>query len=90
MLTADGILLIYNGADDQLVYRTGWVIFDRQDPAKVIARSNHALFAPELEWEKTGQVPNVVFVEGLIREGSRWLFWYGGASKYVGLAQASK
>lgn len=88
VLTQDGVLLIYNGADDQLIYRTGWVLFDRKDPAKVIARSAVPLFAPELEWEKKGQVPNVVFVEGLVRKGARWLFWYGGADTYVGLAEA--
>ncbi len=88
ILTRDGILLIYNGADDRLVYRTGWVLFDRRDPTKVIARSSQPLFAPELEWEEKGQVPNVVFVEGLVHEGARWLFWYGGADQYIGLAQA--
>jgi predicted GH43/DUF377 family glycosyl hydrolase len=42
-----------------------------------------------LEWEKKGQVPNVVFVEGLVRDGNRWLFYYGGADKYVGVASAA-
>jgi predicted GH43/DUF377 family glycosyl hydrolase len=80
--------LIYNGADDNSVYRTGWVVFDKNDPTKVLARSNQPLFVPDLEWEKTGQVPNVVFVEGLVRDGKRWLFYYGGADKYVGVASA--
>jgi len=35
-----------------------------------------------------GQVPNVVFVEGLVREGARWLFFYGGADTAVGVAEA--
>ncbi len=87
VLTDAGIFLIYNGADDQLIYRTGWVIFDPNDPVKVIARSDDPIFAPELEWEKKGQVPNVVFVEGMVRSGSRWLFWYGGADQFVGFAQ---
>ena len=33
MLTPDGIVLVYNGADDKLVYRTGVARFDRKDPA---------------------------------------------------------
>ena len=33
-----------------------------------------------------GQVPNVVFVEGLVIERARWLVYYGGADKYVGVA----
>ena len=88
VITQDGIFLIYNGADDHLVYRTGWVLFDKNDPAKVLARADMPIFQPEEEWEKVGQVPNVVFVEGLVRTGKRWLFYYGGADKYVGVAEA--
>jgi len=88
MMTADGILLVYNGADDSLVYRTGWVLFDRSDPTRVRARSDRPIFQPERAWELAGQVPNVVFVEGLVRDGPRWLFYYGGADKHVGVAEA--
>lgn len=88
LVTKDGILLIYNGADDKLVYSTGWVLFDKNDPTKVLARAATPIFAPEREWEKVGQVPNVVFVEGLVGEGKRWLFYYGGADKNIGVARA--
>jgi predicted GH43/DUF377 family glycosyl hydrolase len=88
IMTKDGILLIYNGADGSLVYRTGWALFDKADPRKLVARSDSPIFTPEREWEKVGQVPNVVFVEGLVRDGNRWLFYYGGADKYVGVAEA--
>jgi len=87
ILTPDGILLFYNGADDRLVYRLSWALFDRNDPAHLLGRGDVPLLSPELEWEKVGQVPNVVFVEGLVREGKRWLFYYGGADKYVGVAE---
>jgi predicted GH43/DUF377 family glycosyl hydrolase len=89
VLTDAGILLIYNGADDTLVYRTGWALFDRQDPTRVIARSEAPIFSPEQAWERAGQVPNVVFVEGLVRDGARWLFYYGGADSAVGVAEAT-
>ncbi|HVZ17535.1 MAG TPA: glycoside hydrolase family 130 protein [Terriglobales bacterium] len=89
IMAEDGILLIYNGADDKLLYQVGWALFDKNDPRKVLARSDHPIFSPSKDWEKAGQVPNVTFVEGLIREGGRWLFYYGGADKYVGVAEAS-
>ncbi len=89
ILTADGIVLIYNGADDELVYRAGIVRFDRADPRRVLSRTDTPVFAPEREWEKAGQVPNVVFVEGMVRRGNRWLLYYGGADKYVGVAEAA-
>jgi len=88
-LTADGIVLIYNGADDSLVYRTGIARFDRKDPRRVLSRTEMPVFAPETEWETKGQVPNVVFVEGMIRQANRWLLYYGGADKYIGAAQAA-
>src|SRR5438309_12104297 len=66
VLTGRGIVLIYNGADDQLVYRTAVAVFDRRDPRKLLYRSDAPLFAPEKPWEKVGQVPNVVFVEGMV------------------------
>lgn len=88
VITSDGILLIYNGADDKLVYSTGWVMFDKNDPTKVLARAAAPIFSPERKWERVGQVPNVVFVEGLVHEGNRWLFYYGGADKNVGVAEA--
>jgi len=84
-----GILLIYNGADDRHVYRVGWALFDKKDPRRVLARSEQPILVPEKEWEKVGQVPNVVFVEGLVRNHNRWRFYYGAADKYIGTAEAS-
>lgn len=89
LLTPEGVLLIYNGADDRLVYRTGWALFDRNDPTRLLARSDQPLFEPVAEWEKVGQVPNVVFVEGLIVEPRRWLVYYGAADKYIGVASVA-
>jgi len=88
ILTPDGVVLIYNGADDNLVYRTGVAIFDRRDPRKLLWRSDDPVFWPEKQWESVGQVPNVVFVEGMIRQKDRYLFYYGGADKFIGLAEA--
>ena len=88
VITKDGILLIYNGADDDLVYSTGWILFDRTDPTRVLARADKPVFHPVETWERVGQVPNVVFVEGLVRQGGRWFFYYGGADRNVGVAVA--
>jgi beta-1,2-mannosidase len=88
VLTSDRILLIHNGADDHLVYSTSWILFDAKDPAKVLERAEKPLFHPIESWEKVGQVPNVVFVEGSIRRGQQRLFYYGGADQYIGVAAA--
>src|SRR5438105_3414473 len=88
IITKEGIVLIYNAADDKLVYRTAVAVFDPHDPSKLLSRSDRPIFAPEKEWEKVGQVPNVVFVEGMVSQGSRYLFYYGAADKYIGVAEA--
>jgi predicted GH43/DUF377 family glycosyl hydrolase len=87
VVTASGIVLIYNGADDKLVYRTGVAVFDRKDPRKLLTRTHEPIFEPREEWEKVGQVPNVVFVEGMVRKGAGYLFYYGAADKPVGIAE---
>ena len=57
IVTKDGIVLVYNAADDKLVYRTAIAVFDRSDPRKLLRRSDQPVFFPEKDWEKVGQVP---------------------------------
>ena len=86
-LTKDGIVMVYNAADDKLIYRTAVAVFDRHDPRRLLWRSAQPVFFPEKNWERIGQVPNVVFVEGMARVGKSYYFYYGAADKYVGLAE---
>jgi beta-1,2-mannosidase len=85
-----GILLLYNGADEHLVYGPGWVLFDRHDPRHVVARADRPFVLPTLEWEKVGNVPNVIFLEGAVAKGNitgknlELLGYYGAADKYIG------
>jgi predicted GH43/DUF377 family glycosyl hydrolase len=89
-LTSRGILLLYNGANENLVYRPGWVLFDKHDPRRVIARAERPFAAPTLEWEKKGNVPNVIFLEGAIlratteSHGLQLVGYYGAADKRIG------
>lgn len=84
ILTSAGIILLYNGADESLVYGPGWILFDGHDPTRVIARSEKAFILPELEWEKKGAVPNVIFLEGLAESGVDLNGYYGAADTYIG------
>ncbi len=87
IVTKDGIVMIYNGADDKLVYRTAIAVFDRSDPRRLLWRSEQPVFFPERDWEEVGQVPNVVFFEGMARVGKDYYFYYGAADKYIGVAK---
>ena len=90
IVTDRGIVLIYNGTDDRLEYRTGLALFDHDDPRKLLWRSDTPVFWPVRDWEKRGQVPNVVFVEGLVRSSGRYLIYYGGGDKYIGVAETNQ
>jgi predicted GH43/DUF377 family glycosyl hydrolase len=89
IMTDAGILLLYNGANEALVYGPGWVLFDKNDPRKVIARADAPFILPSLKWEVGGQVPNVIFIEGDIVTYQKnhllaLLAYYGAADKYIG------
>lgn len=86
-MTRAGILLLYNGADDGLVYGPGWILFDKTDPRRVVARCEKPFLLPKLEWERVGTVPNVIFLEGAVPRGGDAMDltgYYGGADRVVG------
>ncbi len=83
-ITERGILLLYNGADEQLVYGPGWAVFDREHPDRLIARSEKAFVTPSLAWEKVGNVPNVIFMEGEVGNFGDMVAYYGASDKYIG------
>ena len=88
IVTSAGILLLYNGANDRLVYGPGWVLFDRNDPGKVVARCEKAFLLPTLVWERVGTVPNVIFLEGVTartKDPLDMTGYYGAADQYTGV-----
>lgn len=87
--TGDGWLVIYHGVDDRLVYRAGAALLDLNNPLNVIARLPEPILEPEREFEKVGDVPNVVFPTGTAVFDDELQVFYGGADKAIGLATAS-
>jgi predicted GH43/DUF377 family glycosyl hydrolase len=86
IMTDDGILLLYNGANDTLAYASGQVLLDRKNPSRVISRSETPFLRPSLDLEYTGQVSNVVFIEGLVWFKRRWFLYYGMGDSGIGVA----
>ncbi len=86
LLTNRGILLLYNGANQELVYRTGQALFDADDPTKLIARSDTSFLQPDTRLEEEGQVPNVIFIEGLVHHKDTWYLYYGMGDSGIGVA----
>jgi len=95
--TENGILLLYNGknlsgegATDKVpegTYCGGQVLFDKNDPAKVLARLETPFICPDLPHEITGQYKaGTTFIEGLVYFKNKWFLYYGTADSMVGLA----
>ena len=82
-----GWLLIYHGVEARTwTYRLGYALLDRDDPAKVIFRSEEPLLEPEEEFEREGVSPNVVFSCGSILKDGKLVLYYGAADKYICVA----
>lgn len=82
----EGWLLIYHGVDAQRIYRLGAAILDKEDPSKVIYRSKAPIIEPHEIYERSGQVPNVIFSCGSILLDDKLLISYGGADTVIGVA----
>jgi predicted GH43/DUF377 family glycosyl hydrolase len=81
-----GWLLIYHGVDGDRTYRLGAAIFDKDDPERVVFRSERPILEPDEDYERFGYVPNVVFSCGSVLVGNRLLISYGGADTVIGIA----
>lgn len=79
--TDEGWLLIYHGVSKNREYRAGAALLDLEEPWKVIARLSEPILEPEEEYERVGDVPNVVFPEGAVTIGDELIVFYGGADE---------
>ena len=81
-----GYLMLYHAVDKHKAYRLGAALLDGEDPAKVVGRLPEPILEPELEWEKVGLVPNVVFSCGQVIKDVFLYVYYGGADRVIGVA----
>ncbi len=90
--TDKGWLLLYHGVRETgsgRLYRVGALLLDLENPEKIVGYTPHFLFGPEEVYERTGDVPNVVFPCGTILEDDGTLkVYYGAADTCIALAEA--
>ncbi|HTD40622.1 MAG TPA: glycoside hydrolase family 130 protein [Mucilaginibacter sp.] len=95
MLTDKGIRLIYNSRNMQAygdkslpdgTYAAGQVLFDKNDPTKILKRMNSYFMKPEKPYEITGQVNQVCFLEGLTEFKNVWYLYYGTGDSKIAVA----
>ena len=81
-----GWLLIYYGEKSTSagpLVRLGAAILDRDDPSRVIARSNIPILSPRDRYERIGDVPNVVFSCGALVEHDQLILYYGASDSCI-------
>jgi predicted GH43/DUF377 family glycosyl hydrolase len=79
-------LLIYHGVSASHQYSLGIAELDLEDPSRVISRQVEPILEPELDWEKNGHVPNVVFSCGQVILNDKLYVYYGAADTVIGSA----
>jgi len=92
LLTEKGWLILYHGVRATAggcIYRLGLALLHRENPTKVLARSDEWVFSPEEKYELVGDVDKVVFPCGWVTEGDEIRLYYGGADKCIALATSS-
>ena len=95
MLTDQGIRLIYNSRNVPAIgdkslpegtYSAAQALFDKNDPTKLLQRMDTYFMRPERPYETTGQVNQVVFLEGLAKYNSKWFLYYCTADSKIAVA----
>jgi predicted GH43/DUF377 family glycosyl hydrolase len=92
--TEKGWLMIYHGVRGfgiSSIYRQGMILLDLEKPWQVIGRSKEPFIGPEMDYERIGDVGNVVFTTGWIREENGEIkIYYSGADMNICLAQTTE
>lgn len=89
ILTEEGWLEIYHGADRNNRYALGALLLDREDPSRVVARSTQPVMEPEASYELTGFFGEVIFTNGHLVDGDRLTIYYGAADQVICGAELS-
>ena len=90
--TERGWLMLYHSVEDSnkgKVYHASAALLDKNDPHKVIGRLKKPLFSPTEDYEKVGDVNNVVFPTGTAIFGDRLYIYYGAADKRIAVVSVN-
>ena len=91
--TSEGWLEIYHGVKHTTagpIYRMGTALLDLENPAKVIKRGARPILSPRAEYERIGDVGNVVFGCGaVVEDNGDMKVYYGAADTSICVALTS-
>jgi predicted GH43/DUF377 family glycosyl hydrolase len=79
----EGYLFIYHGVDHEKHYSLGAALLDKDNPEKILYRTEKPILTPCEGYECVGQVPNVVFSCGNVLLDDQVIVYYGGADSVL-------
>lgn len=85
--TEKGWIKIYHAADKNNRYCLGAFLLDKDDPYKIIGKTNKPILQPEMEYEINGFFGNVIFTCGCLYENGIVKIYYGAADDKICLAE---
>jgi predicted GH43/DUF377 family glycosyl hydrolase len=83
--TEHGWLMFTHGVGAMRKYALGCALLDKNDPSKIIGRTQEPVLTAE-NADRAGYVPNVVYTCGALKVGQRMLIPYGISDSAVGFA----
>ncbi len=91
--TKEGWLMLYHGVRGfgiSSLYKLGVVLLDLDNPRKVIGKCVNPILSPEMDYERVGDVGNVVFSNGWVEEENGDVkIYYSGADMNICLAETT-
>ena len=84
--TDAGWLLIYHAVEDSSygkIYHAAAALLDKQNPMKVIGRLDYPLLSPETDYEKSGNMNNIIFPTDTALFDDRLYIYYGAADQVI-------
>jgi predicted GH43/DUF377 family glycosyl hydrolase len=94
LLTEKGWLLIYSHIqkyydEHSRIFGIEALLLDRNDPQKIISKTEFPFLVPEESYERYGLVSNIVFPTGARVTGDKLEIYYGAADTVCAMAQMS-
>lgn len=91
--TKDGWLMLYHGVRSfgtGSIYKLSVVLLDLEKPWMIKGKSKEPILTPDLDYERIGDVNNVIFSNGwIVEENGNIKIYYSGADSNICLAETN-
>lgn len=82
----EGLLVVYSSISSDFKWTISLMLLDKDDPRRVISKTDAPSLAPETDYELKGDVNNVVFPCGALIDKNRLYVYYGAADTLCAVA----